>query len=141
MSDYHKMKVVRYKLTPDDLAHYQVPDTYSMEDKFSEVFQRNEIHFEPALTDTPIYLDCILEEDDGEGDYGKSRALYPEEKSKFGAMLQTLFAEMDKQMGNVHQRLPDLRNLRLVEFCWYDCTEAPDYFDENDEDPFYKSVA
>jgi len=35
--------------------------------------------------------------------------------------------------------MPD--ELRLVEYCWYDCGEAPDYFDESTyHDDFYDEV-
>lgn len=35
--------------------------------------------------------------------------------------------------------MPD--ELRLVEYCWYDCSEAPDYFDESTyHDDFYDEV-
>jgi hypothetical protein len=31
--------------------------------------------------------------------------------------------------------------LRLVEYCWYDCSEAPDYFDDSTcHDDFYDEV-
>jgi hypothetical protein len=30
-------------------------------------------------------------------------------------------------------------DVRLVEFCWYNCSEAPDYYDEENDD-FYKEV-
>jgi hypothetical protein len=29
--------------------------------------------------------------------------------------------------------------IRLVEFCWYNCCEAPDYYDY-DEDDFYEEL-
>ena len=35
----------------------------------------------------------------------------------------------------------DKSELRLVEYCWYDCSEAPDYFDESTyHDYFYDEV-
>ena len=46
--------------------------------------------------------------------------------------------EKEKYRPIWEQILPgiDMNKVRLVEFCWYNCSEAPDYYD-NLNDPFY----
>ena len=143
MSDYQRIKAVRYKLTKEDLEHFGVEDTYELRDKFPEFLESynslNKKYFVISDAETPIYLDFILIDEDGYGDYGKTRALTTKEAVKYHCILGQQFQEMDKSIGVESQWLPDIRNLRLVDFCWYNCSEAPDYFDE-DEDPFYEEV-
>ena len=75
------------------------------------------------------FVDFVLEHQYGsDGDWGKIRELYPIEKAKYLPIFQKV--------------LPGLENLddvRLVEFCWYNGCDAPDYYDLND-DVFYKEV-
>lgn len=75
------------------------------------------------------FVDFVLEaQSSSEGEWGKIRELYPTEKAKYLPIFQKV--------------LPGLKNLddvRLVEYCWFDCCEAPDYYDFKD-DPFYAEV-
>lgn len=75
------------------------------------------------------FVDLVLDYEYGsEGDWGKVRELYPTEKAKYLPIFQKV--------------LPGLENLddvRLVEYCWYNGCEAPDYYDLKD-DPFYAEV-
>lgn len=73
------------------------------------------------------FVDYILEYDgDSDGEYGKVRELYSIESEKY---LDTF-----RQLGTI-----DMDKVRLVEFCWYNATEAPDYYDI-ESDPFYDPV-
>lgn len=73
------------------------------------------------------FVDYLLEYDgDSDGEYGKVRELYPIESEKY---LDTF-----RQLGTI-----DMDKVRLVEFCWYNATEAPDYYDI-ESDPFYDPV-
>ena len=98
------------------------------ETDFPELFEYGEPHkFSSSPTCKP-FLDYVLEHEyDCDGDYGKSRELYDSEKEKF----KPIFQKIDKfvNMDDVH----------LVEFCWYNCGEAPNYYDQQ-EDPFYKEL-
>lgn len=74
------------------------------------------------------YIDYVLEyEWDADGEYGKTRALYDSEKNKY----EPIFQKID----------PDINMdwVRLVEFCWYNGTEAPNYYDDTN-DSFYDEV-
>ena len=63
---------------------------------------------------------------DSDGEYGKVRELYNSEKDKYRNIFQ--------QLGAI-----DMDKVRLVEFCWYNATDAPDYYDL-ESDPFYDPV-
>ena len=73
------------------------------------------------------FVDYLLEyDDDSDGDYGKVRELYNSEKDRYRGIFQ--------QLGPI-----DMNKVRLVEFCWYNATDAPDYYDI-ESDPFYDPV-
>ena len=61
------------------------------------------------------------------GDWGKNRPLTTNEKEKY--------SELFSKIG-----VTDMDKVRLVEYCWYNCSEAPDYYDEASGDDFYKEV-
>ena len=105
----------------DDLSFFLeagMPDIFGYGDKNK---------FQMSPTREP-FIDYVLEyEYDCEGDYGKVRELYDSEKEKFRPVFQKI--DPDINMDYV----------RLVEFCWYNGCEAPDYYDPQ-EDPFYKEL-
>lgn len=75
------------------------------------------------------FIDFVLDREWGcEGEWGKVRELYPTEKEKYLPVFQKVLPGIDS-----------LDNVRLVEFCWYNGCEAPDYYDLKD-DPFYAEV-
>ena len=105
----------------DDLGLYLenvLPDKFGYGDKNK---------FQMSPTREP-FIDYVLEyEYDCEGDYGKVRELYDSEKEKF----RPIFQQLDPDIN--------MDYVRLVEFCWYNGCEAPDYYDPQ-EDPFYKEL-
>lgn len=143
MSEYQKIKAVRYKLTKEDLEHFEVANGYELRDKFETFLdsypRKNNIYFVSTCAENPNFLDFILVSEEGEGDYGRTRRLSDNERGKYYSILANQFEEMDKSIGRIHRWLPDPRNFRVVEFCWYNCSEAPNYFDE-EGDPFYDEV-
>ena len=83
--------------------------------------------FQLAPTEEP-FIDYVLEyEYDAEGEYGKVRDLYDSEKEKF----KPIFQQLDPDIN--------MDYVRLVEFCWYNGCEAPDYYDPM-QDEFYKEL-
>lgn len=71
------------------------------------------------------YIDLVLlREFDCDGEYGKTRALTKNEQEKYRPVWEQIIPDID------------MNRVRLVEFCWYNATEAPNYYDEVD-DPFY----
>ena len=105
----------------DDLGYY-------IEDAFPDLFDYGKKNkFQLAPTEDP-FIDYVLDKEwDCEGSYGKVRELYESEKEKF----RPIFQQLD----------PDLNMdyVRLVEFCWYNGSDAPSYYDLT-KDPFYKEL-
>ena len=141
MSTYVKEKVLRIPRHKMNFAHIvrQLEEKYPndnvmddlgfyLESTLPDLFgygDRNKFQMSP--TSEP-FIDYILDyEYDCEGEYGKVRELYESEKEKFAHIFQKL--DPDLNMDYV----------RLVEFCWYNGCEAPDYYDPM-EDPFYKEL-
>ena len=85
--------------------------------------------FEVAQTITD-YLDYCLKCDNNadSGEWGRSRALTEREKAKYEPIFREVIPDID------------MNDVRLVEFCWYDCSEAPDYYDVEPHDSFYDEV-
>ena len=105
----------------DDLGFY-------LEDGLPDLFDYGRINkFQMSPTCEP-YIDYVLDyEWDCDGEYGKVRELYPSEKEKF----RSTFEQLDPDIN--------MDYVRLVEFCWYNGSEAPDYYDIT-KDPFYKEL-
>ena len=105
----------------DDLSFFleaAMPDMFGYGDKDK---------FQMSPTCEP-FVDYVLEHEyDCDGDYGKVRELYESEKEKFRPVFQKI--DPDINMDYV----------RLVEFCWYNGCDAPNYYDPQ-EDPFYKEL-
>lgn len=112
MSEYCKRKVLRVPCEKYGIDPWEVESG----------------KFEVAPTVTP-YLDYCLkfDNDSDSGEWGRSRKLTDGEKAKY----EPVFREV---IPNI-----DMNDVRLVEFCWYDCSEAPDYYDET-KDTFYDEV-
>lgn len=121
MSEYVNEKVLRVPLKKYDISRNE------LEDKLMGYYAHiNKFEIAPTETD---FLDYILEYEYGcdHGEFGKCRELTDDEKEKY----YPLFVKMIKQIN--------MDDVRLVEFGWYNCTEAPDYYDEL-SDGFYDEV-
>ncbi len=124
MSDYCRRKAVRFKI--DEEQAYKLLNVKDGD----ELYDVLPNPFRIAPTET-LFIDYDLPCDDyGDGDWGKVRKLYDSEFYKYEKIFSELF--------NYQLRLYP-SDFRVVEYCWYNCTEAPDYFDET-EDDFYKEV-
>lgn len=134
MSCYCKMKVLRIPYEPQawgwrDLDPNEDSWEY-VEKHFSEdVFDPygRKLHTFTFAPTERRFVDYLLEYDgDSDGEYGKIRELYNSEEDRYRDIFQ--------QLGTI-----DMGKVRLVEFCWYNATEAPDYYDI-ESDPFYDPV-
>lgn len=122
MSDYSHYKVLR---VPAD--KYHLGDLEEFELNHRDVFGSAPGYFRIAPTVT-LFIDFILEHDyDNFGEYGKVRELRTNEKIMYYDVFHMLIPNI--QMNDV----------RLVDFCWYNCCEAPDYYAVED-DPFYDDI-
>lgn len=130
MSTYVREKVLRIpvqKLNWDFLD--ELDDTeYDLAERFPGLFEyRTEKMFSVAPTEE-FYIDYVLEtEYDADGEFGKVRSLYESEKNKYTDKFKQLSPDVN------------MDDVKLVEFCWYNATEAPDYYDETKDD-FYEEV-
>ena len=130
MSDYERNKALRLPL---EKYGYE-EDPHKIESENPAAFNRrygvDEKFFEVVGTDNgKHYLDYVLESDYGAdaGDFSKSRALSKREKYKY--------------LGTFQQLIPNVNmdDVRLVEYCWYNCSEPMDIYNET-TDPFYEEV-
>ena len=131
MSDYVREKVLRIPLERLNLVFTEdeMDDlSWSIEKRFPDIFDYAEAgKFQLAPTYSQ-FVDYVLEHEYGaDGEYGKTRALTDREKEKYRPVFQRINPDVNMDF------------VRLVEFCWYNCCEAPDYYDET-KDRFYDEV-
>jgi hypothetical protein len=139
MSTYVREKVLRVPFEHIDLYYinsilaskyddYEDDFSWHLESEFPDLFDYGTVgKFQVAPTDE-LFFDYVLEyEYDADGEYGKTRALTDNEKRKY----LPVFQKIDPSIN--------MDYVRLVEFCWYNGTEAPDYYDDI-KDSFYDEV-
>lgn len=141
MSTYVREKVLRVPMERIDINYLKniVTQKYPNEDceddfswylekAFPDVFDYATVRkFQVAPTESPFF-DYVLDyEYDADGEYGKTRALTDNEKRKYLPVFQKIDPSINMDW------------VRLVEFCWYNGTEAPDYYDDVN-DSFYDEV-
>lgn len=134
MSDYHREKVLRIPMHDMGINPEDYDDIgYDLWEKFGDIFYWNGSSvgkFEVAPTEE-FFIDFVLENEYGAdcGEWGKVRELTVPEKVKYAPVFQKLYPQVN--MSRVH----------LVEFCWYNCSEAPSYYSmDKNKDPFYEEV-
>ena len=141
MSTYVREKVLRIPIERTDMNYVKniisqkYPDenheddfSWYLESALPDVFDYATVgKFQIAPTEEN-YIDYVLEyEWDADGEYGKTRALYDNEKKKY----EPIFQKIDPNIN--------MDYVRLVEFCWYNGCEAPDYYDDT-KDSFYEEI-
>ena len=135
MSEYVEKHVIRYKPTKEEWKTLELlmKDEYQnkgwgldgdfVKDEYKKFFRTTYIqksgYFESSPT-VESFLDFVFYlNDDSYGDFGNVRRLTDRE---FPLALQ-LFRKLIPT-------IPDNSDdFRYVEYCWYNCSEAPDYFD------------
>lgn len=125
MSDYRYMRVIRCKVDMDKIG---VSSLWDLENKFSEFSDLFDMNFSRYFTKAPVeeenYLDYVLESKGSYngGGWGKSRYLTDNEAAKYLTLFSMIYPDVER------------KDLRAVEFCWYDCSEAPLYFNVIEEE-------
>lgn len=122
MSDYRYMRVIRCKMNMDKIG---VKSLWDLEDKFPDLFDMSlPSYFTKAIVEEENYLDYVIKSEisyDG-GNWGKTRYLTKKEADKYLTLFSQIYPDVRKE------------DLRAVEFCLYDCSEAPLYYDVNEEE-------
>ena len=134
MSTYVREKVLRIPLENTSLFPVGVfvdPEDLrdEIEHKFKDIFESStptKFQFSPTET---CYIDYVLEHeyDACSGEFTRNRSLNYREQLKFKPIFEQLVPDIDMCL------------VRLVEYCWYNCCEAPDCYD-NAGDSFYKEL-
>lgn len=79
-----------------------------------------------------FFVDFVLNVDSGNSDYGRTWELTSKEFEKYVKIFRSIIPESEP--------IP-YDKLRLVEFCWYNASEAPNYFNDSTyHDDFYDEV-
>lgn len=123
MSEYCHRKAIRMKISEEEACKI-----FEVDDKWDIMDCLEKTEFEVAPTNQ-FFIDYNLPfRNDADGDWGRTRELYSSEYMKYSAKFEELLKD----------RIVKPSELRLVEYCWYDCSEAPDYFTCHDD--FYDEV-
>lgn len=121
MSDYYHERVIRCKI---DLKKLGIESIFQMEDFYPNLFGYGSINkFNIAPVEEQEYIDYVLyNECDDVGEFGSARYLTEPEQEKYLPIFK--------------QIIPNVKadDLRAVDFCWYNCSEAPLYFDVCEEE-------
>lgn len=149
MSDYKRTKAVFYPI--DDLEEHLIKlygcrdlemvdslDKYFKRDKFSRVYAEGYFNTEVFLNysgdqKTRHYLIFVLQSTYGDenGEFGRQRHLTNNELEKWAP-----------RFNNVLQTPIEYDKLKLLDYCYYNCSECDDYYlDQNERhDEFYDEV-
>lgn len=122
MSSYVEELVVRMEFNVSEAKEHGIDDIWDMEDKYPNLFGVSDVNkFEVAPTEEN-FIDYILEYDGSScREYGHSRKLTEEEIKEYVPKFQEIIPWKEVKGDD----------LRIVHFCWYNCSEAPGYFMED----------
>ena len=130
MSDYVHNKVVRLPFPQEIKERCNTNDVWDCEPYLKELLgefwdYRKKNHFSLECTDNGDYIDWVYYSTYGEesGDFGFVRLLTQKE-------LDVIKPYFDK-LGVTYKD----EDLRVINYCYYNCCEAPDYYNiENSDD-------
>ena len=126
MSDYVRKKHVWYPVTKELLEKLNCKDIYDLEDRcqFNSNFKAECFVDYEGTKDYNKYLAYELDSDYGveSGEFGRSRFLKPSEQEKY----KKLFSEV------IPEDLIDPSLFKYVDYCYYNCCEADDYYVKKD---------
>ena len=139
MSDYVREKVLRVPVGHIDISNikniiaqkhedWEDDFPYYLESEFPDIFDYATVGKLQISPTYEFYIDYVIDREYGsDGEWGKTRALYDSEKKRY----LPIFQQIDPNIN--------MDYVRLVEFCWYNSTDAPDYYDDTN-DSFYDEV-
>ena len=126
MSDYVRNKQVLYPVTKELLKKLNYDDIYDLEENFPA---RSKFEVEGFIDYSGTknynrYLAYKLDSNYGteSGEFGRARFLKPAEQEKY----KKLFSEV------IPEDLIDPTLFKYVDYCYYNCCEAEDYYVKKD---------
>lgn len=126
MSDYVRNKQVLYPVTKELLEKLNCDDIYDLEEKFParSKFEAEGFIDYSGTKNYNQYLAYKLDSDYGaeSSEFGRSRFLKPSEQEKY----KRLFSEV------IPEDLIDPTLFKYVDYCYYNCCEADDYYVKKD---------
>lgn len=129
MSDYVHNKVVRLPFPKEIMSKCNSDDVYDCESYLKELLgelwgQRKKNGFQLECTDKSFYIDWVYYSTYGEesGDFGFARMLTQNELNVIKPYFDKL--EIDYKDDD----------LRVVDYCYYNCCDATDYYDVKNSD-------
>lgn len=129
MSDYVHKKVVRLPFPDEIMSTCNAEEVCDCEgylkEKLGDLWNiRGKNSFELEFTDKRCYIDWVYYHTYGEesGDWGKARILTENE-------LNVIKPYFDKLEVNYKDE-----DLRVVDYCYYNCCECTDYYDIDGDD-------
>lgn len=139
MSDYVRKKVIRVIVPKEIYERCDGDDTYyaceewltEKQGKINRNIKVNYFELECPLNfkndELNYYYDYVLFYSNGNGsdNFGRTRALTENEKNKYRQKFLDVGLDIEKS--------------RLVDYCYYNCSECQDYFDET-TDEFYNEI-
>ena len=126
MSDYERNKQVLYPVTKELLEKLNCNDIYDLEENFpaKSNFTIEGFVDYSGTKNYNRYLAYELDSNYGveSGEFGRSRFLRPSEQEKY----KKLFSEV------ITKDLIDPSLFKYVDYCYYNCCEADDYYVKKD---------
>ena len=126
MSDYVRKKQVLYPVTKELLKKLNCDDIYDLEEKFParSKFEAEGFIDYSGTKNYNQYLAYELDSDYGteSGEFGRARFLKPAEQEKY----KKIFSDV------IPEDLIDPSLFKYVDYCYYDCCEADDYYVKKD---------
>jgi len=129
MSDYVHKKAVRLPFPEEIIKKCNADDPWDCETYLKELLgelwnNHGKKSFNLECTDTSFYIDWVYYHTYGEesGDWGKVRLLTEKELEVIKPYFDKLGVEYNDE------------DLRLVDYCYYNCCECSDYYDLDDDD-------
>ena len=124
MSDYVRNKQVLYPVTQELLDRLNISDIFDLDFPRGSKFTAEGFIDYGGTGDYHQYLAYELDSIYGAecGDFGRSRFLRPSEQEKY----KKLFSEV------IPEELIDPKWFKYVDYCYYNCSEADDYYVKKD---------
>lgn len=124
MSDYVRNKQVLYPVTKELLDRLNISNIFDLAFPRGSKFGAEGFIDYGGTEDYNKYLAFTLDSDYGveSGEFGRSRFLNPSEQEKY----KKLFSEV------IPEDLIDPTLFKYVDYCYYNCCEADDYYVKKD---------